>query len=314
MKPIAVVLEALSLGRKNKLDALAEFVELISYPGTSQDLVLERCKDAEIVILNKVSLDGQTLKSLPKLKCICITATGTNMIDHAVAKELGIQIKNVAGYSTHSVTMHTFALALSLLSNMAYYDHYCKSGEYCKSEIFTHFNKDLISLENRQWGIIGLGAIGKNVARIAKSFGAHVSYTSTSGRNSDNTYPQKPLETLLQESDVISIHAPLNDQTHNLIRTKELKLLKERAILINVGRGGIVNEEEVAKALQEQNFYYATDVLEKEPMVANHPFLDKSIQSKLLLTPHIAWGYGDSIKKLIVATIENVKEYLQSRG
>ncbi|WP_163533131.1 D-2-hydroxyacid dehydrogenase [Helicobacter suis] len=314
MKPIAVVLEALSLGRKNKLDALAEFVELISYPGTSQDLVLERCKDAEIVILNKVPLDGQTLKSLPKLKCICITATGTNMIDHAVAKELGIQIKNVAGYSTHSVTMHTFALALSLLSNMAYYDHYCKSGEYCKSEIFTHFNKDLISLENRQWGIIGLGAIGKNVARIAKSFGAHVSYTSTSGRNSDNTYPQKPLETLLQESDVISIHAPLNDQTHNLIRTKELKLLKERAILINVGRGGIVNEEEVARALKEQNFYYATDVLEKEPMVANHPFLDKSIQSKLLLTPHIAWGYGDSIKKLIIATIENVKEYLQSRG
>ncbi|WP_163535066.1 D-2-hydroxyacid dehydrogenase [Helicobacter suis] len=314
MKPIAVVLEALSLGRKNKLDALAEFVELISYPGTSQDLVLERCKEAEIVILNKVPLDGQTLKSLPKLKCICITATGTNMIDHAVAKELGIQIKNVAGYSTHSVTMHTFALALSLLSNMAYYDHYCKSGEYCKSEIFTHFNKDLISLENRQWGIIGLGAIGKNVARIAKSFGAHVSYTSTSGRNSDNTYPQKPLETLLQESDVISIHAPLNDQTHNLIRTKELKLLKERAILINVGRGGIVNEEEVARALQEQNFYYATDVLEKEPMVANHPFLDKSIQSKLLLTPHIAWGYGDSIKKLIIATIENVKEYLQSRG
>ncbi|WP_163531479.1 D-2-hydroxyacid dehydrogenase [Helicobacter suis] len=314
MKPVAVVLEALSLGRKNKLDALAEFVELISYPGTSQDLVLERCKEAEIVILNKVPLDGQTLKSLPKLKCICITATGTNMIDHAVAKELGIQIKNVAGYSTHSVTMHTFALALSLLSNMAYYDHYCKSGEYCKSEIFTHFNKDLISLENRQWGIIGLGAIGKNVARIAQSFGAHVSYTSTSGRNSDNTYPQKPLETLLQESDVISIHAPLNNQTYNLIRTKELKLLKERAILINVGRGGIVNEQEVAKALKEQNFYYATDVLEKEPMVANHPFLDTSIQPKLLLTPHIAWGYGDSIKKLITATIENVKQYLQTRG
>ncbi|WP_163498511.1 D-2-hydroxyacid dehydrogenase [Helicobacter suis] len=314
MKPVAVVLEALSLGRKNKLDALAEFVELISYPGTSQDLVLERCKEAEIVILNKVPLDGQTLKSLPKLKCICITATGTNMIDHAVAKELGIQIKNVAGYSTHSVTMHTFALALSLLSNMAYYDHYCKSGEYCKSEIFTHFNKDLISLENRQWGIIGLGAIGKNVARIAQSFGAHVSYTSTSGRNTDNIYTQKPLETLLQESDVISIHAPLNKQTYNLIRTKELKLLKERAILINVGRGGIVNEQEVAKALKEQNFYYATDVLEKEPMVANHPFLDTSIQPKLLLTPHIAWGYGDSIKKLITATIENVKQYLQSRG
>ncbi|GLH57302.1 D-2-hydroxyacid dehydrogenase [Helicobacter ailurogastricus] len=314
MKPLAVFLEALSLGRKNKLDALDEFVELVSYPGTPQDLVLERCKDAEIVILNKVQMSGDTLRKLPKLKCICITATGMNMIDLEVAKELGIAIKNVVGYSTHSVTMHTFALAFTLLSNMPYYDRYCKSGEYCKSEIFTHFNKDLMSLENKEWGIVGLGNIGKNVARIAVSFGAHVSYTSTSGRNNDSTYPQKPLEALLKESDVISIHAPLNAQTHNLIDSQELKLLKEKAILINVGRGGIVNEEAVAKELEVQDFYYATDVLEQEPMRANHPFLNPAIQNKLLITPHIAWGYGDTIKKLIIATIDNVKDYLKTRG
>ncbi|GMB92051.1 D-2-hydroxyacid dehydrogenase [Helicobacter ailurogastricus] len=314
MKPLAVFLEAHSLGRKNKLDALGEFVELVSYPGTPQDLVLERCKDAEIVILNKVQMSSDTLRKLPKLKCICITATGMNMIDLEVAKELGIAIKNVVGYSTHSVTMHTFALAFTLLSNMPYYDRYCKSGEYCKSEIFTHFNKDLMSLENKEWGIIGLGNIGKNVARIAVSFGAHVSYTSTSGRNNDSTYPQKPLEALLKESDVISIHAPLNTQTHNLIDSQELKLLKEKAILINVGRGGIVNEEAVAKELEVQDFYYATDVLEQEPMRANHPFLNPAIQNKLLITPHIAWGYGDTIKKLIIATIDNVKDYLKTRG
>ncbi|BEG57515.1 2-hydroxyacid dehydrogenase [Helicobacter sp. NHP21005] len=314
MKPLAVFLEALSLGRKNKLDALDEFVELVSYPGTPQDLVLERCKDAEIVILNKVQMSQDILRQLPKLKCICVTATGVNMIDLEVAKELGIQIKNVVGYSTHSVTMHTFALAFTLLSNMPYYDRYCKSGEYCKSEIFTHFNKDLMSLENKEWGIVGLGNIGKNVARIVSSFGAHVSYTSTSGRNNDSTYPQKPLEALLKEGDVISIHAPLNAQTYNLIDTPELRLLKERAILINVGRGGIVNEAAVAKELETQNFYYATDVLEQEPMRANHPFLNPQIQEKLLITPHIAWGYGDTIKKLIAATIENVKEYLKTRG
>ncbi|WP_104691048.1 D-2-hydroxyacid dehydrogenase [Helicobacter heilmannii] len=314
MKPLAVFLEALSLGRKNKLDALNEFVEVVSYPGTPQDLVLERCKDAEIVILNKVQMGADILRQLPKLKCICITATGMNMIDLEMAKELGIAVKNVVGYSTHSVTMHTFALALTLLSNMPYYDKYCKSGEYCKSEIFTHFNKDLMSLENREWGIVGLGTIGKNVAKVATSFGARVSYTSTSGRNNDATYPKKPLEDLLKQSDVISIHAPLNAQTHNLIDSQALKLLKDKAILINVGRGGIVDEGAVAKALETQDFYYATDVLEQEPMRAGHPFLNPAIQDKLLLTPHIAWGYGDTIKQLIALTIENVKDYLKTRG
>ncbi|WP_104726468.1 D-2-hydroxyacid dehydrogenase [Helicobacter felis] len=313
MKVKAVMLEADSLGRTNKLAPLEEFVELTSYPSTPKELVLERCKDAQIVILNKVVMDAPTLKSLPKLKLICVTATGTDIIDHACAQELGIAIKNVEGYSTHSVTMHTFALVFTLLSNMPYYDRYCKSGEYCKSQVFAHFNKDLLALEDKEWGIIGLGNIGKNVARIASSFGARVNYTSTSGRNHDNTYPQKSLEDLLKTSDVITIHAPLNDQTRNLINASNLPFLKEKAILINVGRGGIVNEEAVAKALEVQNFYYGADVFEKEPMRANHPFLNPHIQHKLLLTPHIAWGYGNTIKKLVEGTIKNVKSYLETR-
>ncbi|WP_120951009.1 D-2-hydroxyacid dehydrogenase [Helicobacter sp. L8] len=314
MKIKAVVLEGDSLGRTNKLAPLEEFVDLIYYPNTPKELVLERCQDAEVIIINKIVMDAPTLQSLPKLKLICITATGTNVIDHACAQKLGIQIKNVEGYATHSVTMHTFALVFTFLSNMPYYDRYCKSGEYCTSQVFTHFNKDLYALENKQWGIVGLGNIGKNVARIASSFGAHVSYTSTSGRNHDDTYPQKSLDALLKTSDVISIHAPLNDRTYNLINASNLPLLKEKAILINVGRGGIVNEKEAAKALETQDFYYGTDVFEQEPMHANHPFLNPSIQHKLLLTPHIAWGYGDSIKKLIAATIENVKAYLKTRA
>ncbi|WP_104749695.1 D-2-hydroxyacid dehydrogenase [Helicobacter cynogastricus] len=314
MKVKAVMLEADSLGRTNKLAPLEEFVDLTSYPNTPKELVLERCKDAQIVILNKIVMDAPTLKSLPKLRLICVTATGTDVIDHACAQELGIAIKNVEGYSTHSVTMHTFALVFALLSNMAYYDRYCKSGEYCKSKIFTHFNKDLLALEDKEWGIIGLGNIGKSVAKSALSFGARVSYTSTSGRNHNDTYPQKSLEVLLKTSDVITIHAPLNDQTRNLINASNLPLLKEKAILINVGRGGIVNEEAVAKALKIQNFYYGADVFEKEPMRADHPFLDPTIQPKLLLTPHIAWGYGNTIKKLVAGTIENVKSYLATKG
>ncbi|WP_104694911.1 D-2-hydroxyacid dehydrogenase [Helicobacter salomonis] len=313
MKIKAVMLEADSLGRTHKLAPLEEFVDLTSYPNTPQELVLERCKDAEIVILNKVVMDAPTLKNLPKLKLICVTATGTNIIDHSCAQELGIAIKNVEGYSTHSVTMHTFALVFALLSNMFYYDRYCKSGEYCKSKVFTHFNKDLLALENKEWGIIGLGNIGKSVAKSALSFGARVSYTSTSGRNHDSTYPEKSLEALLRTSDVITIHAPLNEQTHNLINASNLPLLKEKAVLVNVGRGGIVNEEEVAKALVTQDFYYGTDVFEQEPMRVNHPFLNPDIQHRLLLTPHIAWGYGNTIKKLVAGTIENVREYIHLR-
>ncbi|MFC3847136.1 D-2-hydroxyacid dehydrogenase [Helicobacter baculiformis] len=312
MRIKAVMLEGDSLGRTNKLAPLEEFVDLISYANTPKELVVERCKDAEIVILNKVNLDASMLRQLPKLRLICVTATGTNIIDHACARELGIIIKNVEGYSTHSVTIHTFALVFTLLSNMPYYDRYCKSGEYCGSQIFTHFNKDLCALENKNWGIIGLGKIGKSVAKSALGFGAHVSYTSTGGHPHDSTYPHKPLEALLSTSDVISIHAPLNDHTYNLINAKNLSLLKEGAILINVGRGGIVNEEAVAHALKEQHFYYGTDVFEQEPMRADHPFLDPSIQSRLLLTPHIAWGYGDTIKKLVAGTIENVKGYLET--
>lgn len=305
-----VILDAKTLGDCD-LSPIKKFGDFTIYPTTLPEQILERCLNADIVLTNKVPLNAQTLEQLPTLKLICVTATGTNIIDLQKAQELDILVKNVAGYSTQSVAQHTLTLALNFLSNLNYYNKYCNSGQWCESEIFTHINNDLNELHGKQWGIIGLGTIGKSVAKLAEAFGAKISYTSTSKKNHDASYPQKPLESLLQESDIISIHAPLNNATTNLITQKELTLLKENAILINVGRGGIVNETDVAQELQNKKFFFGTDVLENEPMKKNHPFLNPKIQDKILITPHIAWAYNNARKTLVKKVIENIEEFVQ---
>lgn len=305
-----VILDAKTLGECD-LTPIKKFGEFVIYQTTTPEQTLHRCKDADIILTNKVVLDAKTLKELNNLKLICVTATGTNIIDTQTAEKMGILIKNVAGYSTNSVAQHTLTLALTFLSRLPYYDHYCKSGEWCKSDIFMHINGGLNELNGKKWGIIGLGSIGKKVATIASAFGAKISYTSTSGKNSDTTYPQKSLQDLLKESDIISIHAPLNESTNNLIAKEQLSLLKDKAIIINVGRGGIVNENDVAKILLDKNIYFATDVLQKEPMEKNHPFLNPLIQDKIILTPHIAWAYGNARETLIKMVIENIRTFIE---
>ncbi|PAF54050.1 hydroxyacid dehydrogenase [Helicobacter sp. 13S00482-2] len=305
-----VILDAKTLGESD-LSVIKTFGEFTIYQTTTPEETLKNSQDADIILTNKVVLDAPILEKLPKLKLICVTATGTNIIDMQTAQQRGIIVKNVAGYSTNSVAQHTLTLALNLLSKLAYYDHYCKSGEWCKSDVFMHINGGLTELDGKKWGIIGLGNIGKKVALLASSFGGEISYTSTSGKNTDTTYPQKSLEVLLKESDIISIHAPLNENTKNLICKKEISMLKEGAILINVGRGGIVNETDMATALKSKNIFFATDVLEKEPMDKNHPFLNPLIQDKIILTPHIAWAYGNARKTLIEMVIENIRTFVQ---
>ncbi|PAF43615.1 D-2-hydroxyacid dehydrogenase [Helicobacter sp. 11S02596-1] len=305
-----VILDAKTLGEAD-LSPIKSFGEFQIYQTTRPDETLARCENADIVLTNKVVLDAPILKQLPKLKLICVTATGTNIIDLQTAKEQGIAVKNVAGYSTKSVAQHTLTLALNLMSKIGYYDHYCKSGEWCKSDVFMHINGGLRELDGKEWGIIGLGNIGKEVAKIAQAFGTHISYTSTSGKNTDNTYPQKSLKDLLEQSDIISIHAPLNEKTKNLITAKELACLKEGAILINAGRGGIVNEKDLAKTLESKNIFFGADVLEVEPMVAGHPFLNPVIADKIILTPHIAWAYENARKKLLQMVIENIESFVR---
>lgn len=305
-----VLLDSKTLGDAN-LEILRQFGDFISYPTTQQNEIYERIKDATIVLTNKVPLREDVLKKCPQLKLIAITATGMDMVDCKYAQSQNIAVKNVAGYSTKSVAQHTLTLALNLLSQIAYYDQYCKNGSWAKSEIFTHIHKGLNQMDDKEWGIIGLGNIGKEVAKLAQCFGANISYTSISGNPQDCDFTYKSLDELLKTSDIISIHSPLTPQTKNLINSNNLSLLKEGAILINVGRGGIVNEEDLCKELLKREIYFGTDVLEQEPMRSDHPFLKPELQNKLIITPHIAWAYEASRETLIQLVIKNIKEFLE---
>lgn len=306
-----VFLDASSLGENNLKDKLQQLGTYTEYQTTSPNETLSRCKEANIVLTNKVILDKEILNALKDtLKLVCITATGMNNVDLQTAKNLGIEVKNVAGYSTKSVAQHTLMMALALSAKLPFYDSYCKSGEYAKSPIFTNLSTPLELLNGKKWGIIGLGTIGLEVARLANAFGAEVNYYSTSGKNQNPNYTSLPLDTLLQTSSIISIHAPLNEATQDLINKNNLCKIKEGGILINVGRGGIVNEKDLAEEMQKREIYAGFDVFTKEPMIENHPFLNPKIANQLILTPHNAWGYEDSKEILIQGVLKNIQEFL----
>ena len=290
-----VFLDASSLGENNLKDKLQQLGTYTEYQTTSPDETLSRCKEANIVLTNKVILDKEILNALKDtLKLVCITATGMNNVDLQTAKNLGIEVKNVAGYSTKSVAQHTLMMALALSAKLPFYDSYCKSREYTKSPIFTNLSTPLELLNGKKWGIIGLGTIGLEVARLANAFGAEVNYYSTSGKNQNPNYTSLPLDALLQTSSIISIHAPLNEATQDLINKNNLCKIKEGGILINVGRGGIVNESDLAEEMQKREIYAGFDVFTKEPMIEKHHFLNTKIANEIIIKQHNTWGYEDS--------------------
>ena len=282
------------------------------YDITPAELIVERCHEADVVIANKTPLMGDTLRALPRLKLICVAATGMNNVDLETAKAQNVVVKNVVGYSTYAVAQHTLMLALSFLGQLPYYNNYVQSGKWTKSKIFCHLGQEINDLYGKEWGIIGFGNIGKQVCKLAQSFGANISYHSTSGNNTQAQIPHKSLDSLLSTSDIISIHAPLNSHTHNLITKRQLQKLKKGAILLNLGRGGIVNERDLAEQLHQQDFYFGTDVLEKEPMIENHPLLDSNIAHKIIITPHIAWAYKDTKERLLQLVAKNIESFIQS--
>ena len=221
-----------------------------------------------------------------------------------------IQVKNVVGYSTSSVAQLTFSIALQFIAKISYYDDYVKSGQWSKSKIFTNVSKPFYELDGKKWGIIGLGNIGKSVANIANSFGCDISYYSTSGMNQNTQYNCLSLEELLKTSDIISIHCALNEDTLNLISKTNLSMLKDKAIILNLGRGGIVNEEDISNMLDNSNIYYGTDVVSKEPIIKDSPLLKIVNKDQLIITPHIAWASIESRKRLIKCIKENIKEFI----
>jgi lactate dehydrogenase-like 2-hydroxyacid dehydrogenase len=301
-----VVLDALTLGNVN-WESFKNFGEVLLYDTTSREDTIERVKDADIVITNKVVIDKIVIDNAENLKFIQVAATGTNNIDIEYAESKGITVKNVVGYSTNSVVQITFSLVLGLISKIKYFDNFTREI-YPESKIFTHI-QDWFEIHGKTWGIIGLGNIGKKVAQIAESFGANVVYYSTSGKNINKQFKKVELDELLKSSKIISIHAPLNENTKNLLNYNKLKLIQERSILINVGRGGIINEKDLVKILNEKDIYVGLDVYEHEPL--NRDNLILKFKDKTLLTPHIAWTSIEARERLLKGMYNNIKEFLE---
>ena len=308
-----VFLDAKTVGEVPNFRVLEKQGEFTIYEKTDPTEVIERCKDQDVIITSKVKLTHDVLEQLPDLKLICVAATGLNNIDLKAAEQLNIQVKNVAGYSTESVAQLTFAMLLHLVNRIQYYDAFVKSGAYAKSDLFTHFGPPFWELNGKRLGIIGLGNIGRRVAQIAHSFGMEVVFYSTTGRNNNINYKRFDLDTLLGTSDVISIHSPLSDQTRGLITYEKIHMMRPCAILLNTGRGGIVVEEDLARALNENLIGGAgIDVLEQEPPSADNPLLKLRDKEKLLITPHIAWTSIEARQRLIDKLARNIEEFRKS--
>jgi glycerate dehydrogenase len=302
-----VFLETDTLGEDVDLTLFDSLGEVIKYSSSNPQQDAERSKDADVIIVNKVPMNETTLCKADHLKLICITGTGTNIVDFNYTNSRNITVANVKGYSTQSVVQHTFALFFYVYEKMSYYDRFVKSGEYIKSDIFSHFTVKFHELSGKTWGIIGLGEIGRGVAEVAKLFGCKVIYYSTTGKNSNTAYDQVDLDTLLRESDVISIHAPLNDATKGLIGENELHKMKKSAVLLNLGRGPIVNEQALAKALKEDIIAAAgLDVLSTEPMLPSNPLIEIQDSTKLIITPHIAWATVEARQRVTEEVFQNI--------
>ena len=295
------------------LSSIKKFGDYIGYETTTHEQILERCADAEIVISNKVVLDATIIAALPKLRLICVAATGMNNIDLNAAAEHGVEVRNAVGYSTYSVAETTLCSALSLLREVTYYDNYFKSGNYSKSERIFNFDRPTAQLRGKRWGIIGMGNIGREVARLAEAFGCEVNYYSTSGIARDEAYKSVELSELLTTSDIISTHCPLNERTQNLIDAEELAMMKKSAILINVARGGIVNEEALAEALNNDKLRGAAlDVFTSEPL-RKSPLYNLKDPYRLLASPHNAWSSVEAINRLIVCIAGNIQNYVAKK-
>lgn len=306
-----VLLDAKTLGDDLDITALESFGTLTVYQTTSKEETLQRIQIADIVITNKVVITANMMEKSPRLKLICIAATGMNNVDLDAAKYKGIEVKNVAGYSTKSVVQHTFAMALYLLEKMAYYDAVVKDASWSDSGLFTDVSRPFYEISGKKWGIIGLGSIGQEVAKIATAFGAELSYYSTSGRNLKHAYPHQSLEFILKDCDIVSIHAPLNNDTYNLINENNLPYMKEDAILLNLGRGGIVNETDLAFELDRRTLYAGLDVLEQEPLTLNNRLNEVKHKERLLITPHMAWASIEARKKLLEGIVENIRVFME---
>lgn len=305
-----VFLDAATMGDVS-FAPIEQLGELVCYDRSTPEEALERVGDCEVMIINKVKVTPELIDAAPKLRLICEAATGVNNIDLAYAAQKGIPVSNAVGYSTDSVVQATFMHILSLVGNAPYFDKVVKSGDYSASGLFTDVSVNWWELAGKTIGIIGLGNIGSRVAKVAEAFGMKVCYYSTSGTSHCKDYPSLPLDELMTTSDVISIHAPLNERTDGLIGESELQLMKKSAFIVNMGRGGIVNEAALAKAIDEEIIAGAAlDVFVTEPLPQDNPLLHTRHPERLRLAPHVAWASAQARTRLTAIIAENIRTEL----
>lgn len=306
-----VFLDTKTIGEDIDLSAYDALGEVVKYGFSTLEEIPERVKDADVLIVNKIAINEQTIGTAKNLKLVCVTSTGTNNLDKEYLKKRGIAWRNVAGYSTESVTQHTFALLFYLLEKIRYYDDYVKNEKYINDTVFTHFAEHFNEVNGKTWGIIGLGTIGRRVADIAKAFGARVIYYSASGSPAQEGYEQVDFETLLATSDIVSVHAPLNEYTKDLMDREAFAKMKKTAIFLNLGRGPIVVEQDLYEALETGEIAAAgLDVLCEEPMSETNPLAKIKDSKKLIITPHIAWASVEARNRLMQIIAGQIREFL----
>lgn len=305
-----VFMEAQSLGEDMDLSIFSQLGEVEIYQLNTPAENAKRIQDADVVVMNKIKMDEALIKEAKNLKLICITATGTDCVDVEYCAKNGIAVSNVVAYSTESVVQHTFALLFYLWEKSRFYDDYVKGGEYEKAVGFGCYPEKFLELHGKTWGIIGLGNIGHRVAEVASAFRCQVLYYSTSGKNDNSDFRRVELDELLAKSDILSIHAPLNENTRGLICKETLSKMKKSAVLLNLGRGGIVVNEDLTQALEQGVIGAAgLDVLDQEPITAENPLNRIKDSKKLYITPHIAWATVESRQRCVMEVYRNIESF-----
>lgn len=306
-----VVLERNSAGTDIDVSCFEKFGDVDYYPNTVAHNTAERVKDADIIIANKAPLNETTLKGAPNVKLICLFATGFDNVDLDYCRSRGIKVANVVNYCTSTVAQHTLLLALMLTEKIAFYDEYVKSGTYSAQDRFSNFDRVFNDLEGKTWGIVGMGTIGRRVAGLAQAFGCKVIFYSASGRSTCTDYERVGFDTLLQESDILSLHCPLSDRTRGLFNKETFARMKETAILVNVARGPVVDTQALYDALTGQQIAGAgLDVLEQEPMTKDNPLAQIKDSTKLIITPHMSWASLESRTRLVEEVVRNIEAFL----
>ena len=306
-----VVLERSSVGLDVSVSIFEELGDVTYYNNTAYEEIADRVKDADIIVANKSKLNESTLKDAKNVKLICEFATGYDNVDIEYCKERGIGVCNVRNYSTDMVAQHTFAMALYLSEKLEHYDRYVKSGQYANQDRFSNFDIPFYELTGKTWGIIGMGNIGRRVAKIAEAFGCRVIFYSVTGKSTVTEYERVDFDTILKESDYLSLHCPLSDLTRDLIDAEALSKMKKTAYLINVARGPVVNEQALYDALVDGRIAGAgLDVLSKEPISKDNPLSKIQDSEKLIITPHLAWASVEARERCVQMNYDNIKAFL----